>query len=118
MSLLKTVAILAVIGVILFDVGAVIVNHVQADELGQAALRSAVERTQTPAGRRPEAITEAAQAGLERRSDRAELEAATLDESGLTVTIRQDARVLILDRLGPLGDLATARVTKRAELTG
>jgi hypothetical protein len=38
-----------------------------------------------------------------------------LDETGLTVTISQDARVLILDRLGPLSDLATSTVTKTAQ---
>jgi hypothetical protein len=32
--------------------------------------------------------------------------------------VRQDAQVLLLHRLGPLADLATAEVTKATELEG
>jgi hypothetical protein len=113
-QLLKIAVVLAVIGVILYDASAVMVNAVQTDELGQMALRAAVAQAQTVAGRQPEAITEAARTGLG-GSDRARLDAAVLDETGLTVTISQDARVLILDRLGPLSDLATSTVTKTAQ---
>lgn len=117
MSLIKLVVVLALIGVVLFDAGAVLVNQVQTDELGQEALRAAVQSAQTPAGRQPTALEEAASAPLS-GSERARLESVTLDAEGLTVTISQDARVAVLDRLGPLADLATAEVTKQAERTG
>jgi hypothetical protein len=113
LGLVKVALVLAVLGVVVYDAGAVVVNHVQVDELGQSALRAAVQRTQAPGGTAPAAVAEAAQAGLA-RSDRAELGAAVVDTAGVHVTVRQDARVLVLDRLGPLADLVTAEVTKTA----
>jgi hypothetical protein len=113
MKLLRLVAILLIIGVVLFDAGAVLVNRVQTDELAQRALRSAVNAAQSPEGRRPEAVVASATAGLS-RSDRARLVSATLDAAGLTVVVSMPAEVLVLDRLGPLSDLATATVTKTA----
>jgi hypothetical protein len=117
-SLLKTIAIICVIGVVLFDIGAVIVNHVQLDEATQNVLRETSATLDTTAGRRPDVITATAQEAAARRSDRAVVEEAVLDESGFTVTMSQEARVLLLDRLGPLSDYATARVTKSAEPAG
>jgi hypothetical protein len=112
-SLLKLLAILGVVGIILYETGAVVVNHVQADELGGAVLRAAVQQAESPQGRREGAITEAAETAVA-RSDRARLVEAALDGGEVRVTIEQDAQVLVLDRLGPLADLATATVTKTA----
>lgn len=111
---LKLLVVVVVLGLVLYEAGAVMVNVVQVDELAQSALRNAVQQAQSPAGRTPDAVQEAARAGLA-RSDRARLETAVLDAAGLTVTVSQDARTIVLHRLGPLADLATARSTKTAE---
>lgn len=113
MSMVKVVAVLAVLGVLLFDAGAVLVNRVQADEVAQTVLRSAVTAAQTPEGRLPDAVVASAQAGLTGQ-DEVRLDSAVLDANGLTVVISKDAKVLVLDRLGPLAGLATATVSKTA----
>jgi hypothetical protein len=117
-SLIKIVAILAIIGVVVFDTGAVIVNHVQLDDVAQTTLRTTAQSARTGADRRPAALTQAAEQALDQASERAELVEVTLESSRLRVTVRQDAQVLLLDRLGPLADLATAEVTKATELEG
>lgn len=115
MSLVKTVLVLAVIGLVLFDGVAVMVNHVQTDDLAGRALRAA-ERTSgsTSAARQTSAQEAAEQAVAEHR--RATVEEVATAGGTLAVTVTQTAPVIWLDRVGPLEDWAVSTVTKESNV--
>jgi hypothetical protein len=112
MNLVKLVLTLALVALVLYEGAALAVNHVQTDDLAQRALRAA-ERAGDPAGvGQTDAVTAAEQ--VVAGHPRARLDAVGVEGSTVTVTVTQDARVIVLDRLGPLSDLAVTTITKRS----
>lgn len=108
-GLLRLVAGLGVLIVVLFDVGALAVNRVQLDAAAGSAARAGVaERADGRA-----AVEQAVAQRLSRVKD-VVVDELVIDHSGVTVTITRPAPVLVVDRLGRLGALATPSVTKRA----
>jgi hypothetical protein len=113
-GLLKLVAFLLALAFVVFEVVAVGVNYVQLDDIATQAARAGAsvgqrERTQAHVERAVLAVLE------EHESTR--LEDLDIDRRALEVTVGRTARVLVLDRLGPLGRLAertVSRMTKKA----
>lgn len=111
-SLLKLVAFLLALGLVIFEVVAVGVNFVQLDGIAGDAIRAGAS---VPERERTEARVERAILGaLESRPDAA-LASFTMERDALEITVTRTANVLVLDRLGPLADLAENSLTKRAE---
>lgn len=111
-GLLKTIVVLAVIGVALYDGGAVLVNQFQLDEAAGDAIRIAAQDYGTH--RSANGAETVANEVLEELTG-AELSEFTVDEVGMRMTVGRPAPVLVLDRIPPLADWAHGAVTKTAE---
>lgn len=95
----KMLAGLILLGVVLFDGGAVVVNRVQLDEAARSAARvGAVTWSQQGSSR---AVERAVLGDLSGQSGMA-LDAVTVTDARVEVTVSRHAAVLVLDRLGPL----------------
>ena len=103
-GLLKLVTFLLALALVVFEAVAIAVNFVQLDDIAGEAVRSGASVTQRE---RTEAHVE--------RAVLAVLEELRMDAQSLEITVGRPARVLVLDRLGPLADLADNTLTKRAE---
>lgn len=111
-GLLKLVAGLLMLGVVLFDTGAVIVNHVQLDEVAWATATHGA-RTWT-AQRSTAAVHTAVQQRLARHASMT-LEDVVVAEDRVAVTLSRPANVLLLSRLGPLSAYARGRATATSD---
>lgn len=109
-GLLKLLLFLAVLALIVFEAGAVMVNQVQADEAAGGAARAALAASAS--SRAQPHLEEAARAALPERTT---LDALTADAEGVEVTVTRQANVVVLDRIGPLEGLASATVSRRAD---
>jgi hypothetical protein len=116
MSLIKVCAALGAVLVLLFDAGAVLVTHAQADELGQRVLRAVVSSYE--AGSRHPAQAEAVAAAAAAEHARAAVHAVVVSPAAISVTVSQRAPVLVLDRIGALDHLAVPTVTKQEQPAG
>lgn len=112
-GLAKTVVVLALIGVALFDFGAVTVNALQLDDIAGSTLRLA-RQSYAETGR-IEATTEAVQARLE-REDEVRLEELAVDDGELVLTLGRPSATLLTHRIPPLEPHTHRTVTKRAPL--
>jgi hypothetical protein len=112
-GLVKLVVTIAVVAIVVFDGGAVVVNTVQLDGIAGAALRTA---RQTWADTlRVDATEAAVEARLEPEEDvRLEELAVTGDE--LVLTIARPSRTLLAHRIPQLEPYTDRSVTKRAAL--
>jgi hypothetical protein len=113
-GLVKLLVGLAIVGLILYEAGAVAVNHVQLDALGERVAQSAAA---SHASRPTRDLTTARQGAEAAIADHpaAHIDDVRLAEDGaVVVVISQEARVVLIDRLGPLSDLATATITRSA----
>lgn len=109
-GLLKIVLVLLVFGLVVYEAGAVGVNYMQLDDLAGQAARAGAS---TPPQQRTAATVErAVLATLE--GSGANLDAFEVTRDGVTVTVSRPARVMVVDHLGPLADLARAERTKQA----
>lgn len=111
-GLLKLLAFFAIVGLLIFEVGAIAVNRVQLDDAAGQAARAAAA-TAGARRTRPDQLQEAAQSTL---PEDVRLEAVSLEGQTVEVTVSRQAPVLVLDRLGPLADWAEATVVKEATL--
>lgn len=110
-GLLRTVLALLVVGLVLFEIGAVLVNRVQLDEAARVAAQAGAQGL---AERGSQRVAEAAvQARLGEERDVA-LDAVVVDAPRVTVTVSRPAPVLLLDRMGPLARYAVGRATVSA----
>lgn len=109
-GLLKIVVVLLVFGLVVYEAGAVAVNYMQLDDLAGQAVRAGAS---TPPQQRTAATVERAMLA-ELEGSGADLDQFEVDPEGVSLTISRQARVLVLDRLGPLADVARAERTKRA----
>ena len=110
---LRTVAVLAVIGLALTDAGALVVNAVQLDEAAaNAAARGSVVWQQTQsltAVKRSITLQAQTLAG-------AVVDEVVLDDTGLGVTLHRQASLRLLDKVGPLRHLATSVASQHLPL--
>jgi hypothetical protein len=111
-GLLKLVGFLLGLAFVVFEVVAIAVNYVQLDDIATQAARAGASVGQQE---RSVAHVERAVLAVLEEHDSARLEELDIDRQSLEVTVGRTARVLVLDRLGPLGDLAENSLTKRAE---
>ncbi|MBA3621935.1 MAG: hypothetical protein H0W51_06390 [Euzebyales bacterium] len=113
MRWLRTATVLAVIGVVLLDTGALLVNAIRLDETAaDAASRGRATWQQTQSRAAVErSITLQAQtlAG-------AVVDEVVLDDTGLGVTLHRQASVRLLDKVGPLRHLATSVASQHLRL--
>jgi hypothetical protein len=111
-GLLKLVVFLLALALVVFEAVAVAVNYVQLDGIAGTAVRVGASVTQRE---RTEAHVErAVRASLEEH-DGVRLESLAMDRDSIEITVGRTANVLVLHRLGPLGELAENSLTKRAE---
>jgi hypothetical protein len=110
-GLVKLVTFLLAVALVAFEVVAIAVNYVQLDGIAGEAVRSGAAVSQNE---RTEAHVERAVLAVLAEHDDARLEELSMDRSALEITIGRPARVLVLDRLGPLADLAENSLTKQA----
>ncbi|CAN5561409.1 hypothetical protein BH24ACT26_BH24ACT26_00400 [soil metagenome] len=112
--LMKLVVGLAVTGVVLYDAGAVMMNHVTLDSAANDIARelsSSVDAT-TPARTSPE-LTARAEV-LARETGANLVEAEPDAEGALYVSLERRAETLLVRRIGPLKKWGTAVATGRA----
>lgn len=112
---LRTLAVLAVVGLALTDAGALVVNAVQLDETAaNAATRGSVvwQETQSlTAVRRSITLQAQTLAG-------AVVDHVAVDNSGISVTLHRQASVRLLDHIPPLRHLATSSASQHTPLQG
>jgi hypothetical protein len=111
-GLLKLVAFLLALALVVFEIVAIAVNYVQLDDIAGQAVRGGASVTQRE---RTEAHVERAVLAVLDEHEGARLEDLRMNRQSLEITVGRQARVLVLNRLGPLGDLADNSLTKRAE---
>lgn len=111
-GLLKLVVGLLLLGVVLFDTGAVIVNRVQLDETASATATSGA-RAWT-AQRSTAAVHTAVQQRLARHATMT-LEDVVVADDHVAVTLSRPANVLLLSRLGPLSAYAHGQATATSD---
>jgi hypothetical protein len=117
-GLVKLLVGLAVVGLVLFELGAVAVNHVQLDGLAERAARSAAASHATRPTRELTTARQGAEAAIA-DEPHAHLVDVTLQQDGrVAVTLSRPARVLVIDRIGFLEDFATAAITRSAAPPG
>lgn len=108
-----TVVALAVIAVVLFEIGAVVVNVFQLDDLGgRAAVAAATAWRDTRTGPAVLAAVEDVVAG------QAEVAAVEIsaDAGTVAVSLRRSPAVMVLDLVPPVRDRLHATVTQQAVL--
>ena len=110
-GLLKLVAFLLGLALVVFEVVAIAVNYVQLDDIAAQAVRAGASVTQRE---RTEAHVERAVLAVLDEHESTRLEEFRMGRESLEITIGRTAGVLVLDRLGPLGDLAENSLTKQA----
>jgi hypothetical protein len=108
-GLVKTVAALLMLGLVFFEIGAIIVNEFQLDGIGQDTARTAalVLRDQ----KSPISAQHAAERVVATHED-ATLDGFSSDTRSVTVTVSRPARVLLIDRVGFLHSIVNRSVTK------
>ena len=111
-GLLKLVAFLLGLALVVFEVVAIAVNYVQLDNIAAQAVRAGASVTQRE---RTEAHVERAVLAVLEEHENARLEEFHMGRETLEITIGRTASVLVLDRIGPLGELAENSLTKKAE---
>lgn len=108
----RMLAGLLVLGTLLFDGGAIAVNRVQLEEAARVAARTGAvtwaDQRSTRAVERAVLEDLAGESGMV-------LDAVTVANARVQVTVSRPAAVLLLDRLGPLGKYAHASVTSVSE---
>lgn len=109
--LLQLVLILAVVSLVVYEIVAIAVVHVSLDDTSREIAR--VTRDAYRDGRSLVAAQDAAEDALE--EERAEVMAVDEVDGELVITMSERARTLLLHRVPPLRDLATATTTRRVE---
>lgn len=109
-GLLKVVAALLLVGLVVYEAGAIAVNHFQIDDLAGQAVRAGAG---TPQQQRTHATVERAVLAVLEGSD-ARLEELEVDGGQVVVTVSRAARVLILDRIPPAEGIVRAEQRKTA----
>lgn len=105
-GLLKLVATLLALGLVLFDIGALIVNQVQLDEAARVAASSGARTWE--ADRSAEAVEAAVRNRLANQSG-VVLEGIAIEDNQVTVHVTRPARVVLVHRIGPLSKFAQGR---------
>jgi len=110
--LLRLVATMAVLAVVVFEIGAVVVASVDADDAAGEVARAA-----TVAYRSTGSLVEAETSG-QAVADERSVQLRSLEEDGtaLVVVVERSAGTLLLHRFGPTEDLATRSATRRVEI--
>ncbi|CAN5874284.1 hypothetical protein BH20ACT7_BH20ACT7_16020 [soil metagenome] len=110
---LRTATVLAVIGVVLFDTGALLVNAIRLDETAaDAASRGRATWQQT----RSRAAVERSITLQAQTLAGAVVDEVVLDDTGLGVTLHRQASLRLLDKVGPLRHLATSVASQHLPL--
>lgn len=112
-GLLRIAAFVLALALVLFEAGAVAVNRIQLDDVGQEAARAGAFALRDQQSRR--AVTQAAQEVVAFREG-VVLDAVDIDGDAVTVTVSREAPVLVIDRIGPIASWAQATVTKTARV--
>jgi hypothetical protein len=107
--LLQIVAFLAVVSLLVFEVVAIGVAHVSLDETAREVAR--VARDAYRDQRSLDAARAATERALEGRT--AELAGLEVEEDEVVLTLTKPARTLLVHRIGPMADLATAETIRR-----
>jgi hypothetical protein len=105
---------LAIVGLVLFEAGAVIVNHVQLDTLSERVAQAAASGHAARPARDLSGARQAAEAAVVAHPAARVDDVHLLPDGRVAVVVTQEANVLVLDRLGPLSDLASATATRSA----
>ena len=111
-GLAKLVGFLLALALVVFEVVAIGVNYVQLDDIAEEAVRAGASATEH---RRTEAHVERAILAALEHHEGVRLDDLDLGPDAIEVTVARTARVLVLDRLGPLADLADNSLTKQGE---
>jgi len=109
-GLLRTVAVLLVGGLVLFDGGAVAINHIQLEETARVAARAGAGAL---AGEGSHAVREAVVERLEQETGMT-LADLTIERGQVAVTVARPAAVLVLDRVRPLASYAQGSASAAA----
>lgn len=112
-SFVKMLAALLLIGLAMFEAGAIGVNRIQLDDIAGKAIRAAARAYQDQSSRSPAAVTVAVEGSLADHPQ-VRLVDVAVDPEGVSITISRTAPVLVVDRIGPLADWAEAEVSKHA----
>lgn len=112
-GLFKLVAFLLLFALVVYEVGALVVNQFQLDTIGGDAARAALLVARQ--GGSVQAVSDAAAATLD-DDPGATLEAVAVEGGAVSVTVTRPAPVLILDRVGALDDVVRQSVTKTRRL--
>jgi hypothetical protein len=107
--LLQIVVFLAVVSVLVFEVVAIGVAHVSVDETGREVGR--VARDAYRDQRSLDVAREAVERSLAGRT--AALAELEVEGDEVVLTLTMPARTLLVHRVGPIADLATAETTRR-----
>ena len=110
-ALLKVVLAVLVFALVVHEAVAIAVNYVQLDGISGEAVRAGAT---VSAGERTEAHVERAVLAALDEHPAARLEHLAMDREALEITVARTARVLVLDRLGPLEGWADNAVSKQA----
>lgn len=110
--LLRLVATMAVLALVVFEIGAVVVASVAADDAAGEVARAA-----TVTYRSTGSLAEAEASG-QTVADERSVELVSLEEDGtaLVVMVERSAGTLLLHRFGPTEDLTTRSATRRVEI--
>lgn len=110
-GLFHIVLSLALMGIVLFEIGAVAVNFVQVDEIGRDAARAAAAALR--GGASSGEVQQAAEAGVEMQPG-VRVGPVAIDHGTVTVTVSRSAPVLLADRIPPLREHLVAFATHRS----
>lgn len=110
--LIKLLVVLAIVGFILVEFGAVVINRLQAGDIaGQAASEAGLVYSNTG---NIQAAAERAEEFVEENG--AELVDAEVMDQRMVVTLRKEAATRVIDRIGALEGLTEVTVTESAPL--
>lgn len=112
-GLTKTVVVVALVLVVLYDAGAVMINTIQLDDIAGSTLRAA-QQTWASTGR-----VQDVEAAVLRRlelEEAVELEEVDVTREEIILVISRVSRTLVAHRIPPLEDRVKRAVTKQAQL--
>jgi hypothetical protein len=109
-GLLKIVVGLIIFGLIVYEAGAITVNQAQLDDQAQSATLEGLGALAT--GQRSTAVEQTVHAAVDPSMA---VDWVAVDQGRVTVTLSRQARVLLLDRLGPLADLTQQTATHTSQ---
>ncbi len=110
---IRTIAVFAILGVIVYDAGQVVVAQVKAENIAQAAAQAGADTYHSTKNK--EQARAAADAALKEQDPSAVIIAFQVQTDGtVSVTVQRTAHTLIVERVPPLRHFGVQRATQQA----